>query len=85
MSRIMGNNSGSHGAEEMEIFRNIRDVSAQIKGVKSLLEFVSNEDLIDAYVFELESLSAKHRYLIKKAKELGIRRNPFDNYGEEIA
>ncbi len=46
----------------------IREVARQLEIAKAKFEFESDGDLIEATIYEMESLNARYRYLIKLAK-----------------
>lgn len=50
----------------------IRDVCAGIDAAQSRFEQETDADLIEASIYELQSLRAKYRYLLRKAREEGI-------------
>lgn len=64
-------------SEENAIFTELYEIERRISAVRSLFSSVVNEDLIEAYVFELGSLEAKRSFLLKRAKELEMKRYPF--------
>ncbi len=50
------------------LIEDIREVARQLEIAKARFEFESDGDLIDATIYEMESLNARYRYLIKLAK-----------------
>lgn len=64
-------------AEENALCGAICEIERKIAAVRSLFSSVDNDDLIEAYVFELGSLEAKRSFLLKRAKEMGISKYPF--------
>ena len=54
------------------IIEAIRDVCAQIDAVQSRFELESDQDLIEADIYELQSLRARYRYLLRMARSGGI-------------
>lgn len=50
----------------------IRDTSQRLQSAYSRFENECNEDLLDSIIYEIQSLKALYRYLIKLAKEKGI-------------
>ncbi|MDR1564293.1 MAG: DUF2508 family protein [Oscillospiraceae bacterium] len=72
-------------ANQLAIYNELRETAVEIRSAKSLFESVSNEDLVEACVFRLEGLYAKHRYLLKQAKELGLQVDPFSGITGETA
>lgn len=50
----------------------IRDVCARIDAVQSRFELETDPDLIEGCIYELESLRAQYRFLLKTARQQGI-------------
>ncbi len=50
----------------------IRDICARIDAVQSRFEMETDPDLIEGCIYELESLRAQYRYLLKTARQQGI-------------
>lgn len=50
----------------------IRDICARIDAVQSRFEMETDPDLIDGCIYELESLRAQYRYLLRTARQQGI-------------
>lgn len=50
----------------------IRDVCAAIDAVQSRFQIENDPDLIEGCIFELESLRAQYRYLLRRARQQGI-------------
>lgn len=84
MFNFFRSNMTKQQTEENALFSAICEIERKIEAVRSLFSSVDNDDLIEAYVFELGSLEAKRSFLLKKAKELEITRYPFqkDEYNE---
>lgn len=51
----------------------IREVCAGIDAAQSRFEQESDPDLIEAAIYEMQSLRAKYRYLLRMARTQGIR------------
>lgn len=49
----------------------IREVCHQLDCVQSRFEMETDSDMIEACIFEMESLRARYRYLIRLAKSRG--------------
>lgn len=54
------------------ILLQIKETSQRLENAYSRFENESNEDLLDSIIYEIQSLKALYRYLIKLAKEKGI-------------
>lgn len=63
--------------EKEKLLFDIKKVSAQIARIETCFQMTSDEDLIDSCIYEMESLNARYRYLLRRAKELGVSQEPF--------
>lgn len=54
------------------IIEAIRDVCAGIDAAQSRFEQETDPDLIEAAIYELQSLRAKYRYLLRTARSQGV-------------
>ncbi|MCL2023350.1 MAG: YaaL family protein [Oscillospiraceae bacterium] len=54
-------------AQEL-LLEDIRAVCRQMDAARARFEMEQDEDLVESSIYELESLKARYRYLIKKAK-----------------
>ena len=54
------------------IIVSIREVCAAIDAVQSRFQMETDPDLIEGCIFELESLRAQYRYLLRTARQSGI-------------
>ncbi len=50
----------------------IRDVCDQLDHVQRLFEMETDEDLIDSYIYQLEALRSRYRFLLRLAKEQSL-------------
>ncbi len=50
----------------------IREVCARLDAVQSRFEQETDPDLIEGWIFEMESLRAQYRYLLRTAREGGV-------------
>ena len=62
----------------------IRDTSKRLESAYSRFENESNEDLLDSIIYEIQSLKALYRYLLKQAKEEGIECGEISVFGREV-
>lgn len=62
----------------------IRDTSRRLESAYSRFENESNEDLLDSIIYEIQSLKALYRYLIKQAKEKGIECAEISVFSQEV-
>lgn len=63
--------------EKEAILRELRAVSEKIRCAQSRFDLVCENDLVESCIYELESLHAKYRFLLQKARQMGIRCQPF--------
>jgi hypothetical protein len=67
------------GKENFDVEKNllceIEAVKESLETVSAHFEFQSDPDLVEACIYEMKSLSARYRYLIREAKKLGITKN----------
>ena len=62
----------------------LRDTSQRLESAYNRFENESNEDLLDSIIYEIKSLKALYRYLMKLAKEKGIESNDIAIYSREV-
>ncbi len=62
----------------------IRDTSARLESAYNRFENECNEDLLDSIIYEIQSLKALYRYLIKRAKENGLECAEISVFGQEV-
>lgn len=56
----------------------LRDILEQISFNERWFQLECDENLIDACIYEGESLRARYRYLLMKARSMGIQNTPFN-------
>lgn len=59
-------------AKKRRFLNEVRDICAQIKCTDMWFEMEEDEDLIDASIYQRESLNARYRYLLRQARENNI-------------
>ena len=59
-------------AKRIRFFNELREICAQIKCTDMWFEMEEDEDLIDASIYQRESLNARYRYLLRQAKKNNI-------------
>ena len=62
----------------------IRDTSQKLQSAYSRFENECNEDLLDSIIYEIQSLKALYRYLLKQAKETGLECAEISVFGREV-
>jgi len=55
-----------------QLFEDLREVRRQLEGVRSYFALETDEDLLEAAIYQRDALEARHRYLLKLARESGI-------------
>ena len=70
-------------SESNEIVRQIRETSEKLNNAYSRFEYENNEDLLESVIFEIQSLKALYRYLLKRARESGIECGEISVFGRE--
>ena len=60
-----------------ELIEEIRSTEKQIMNLEKCFSSVSDENLIDACIYQRESLCARYRYLMSKARGESIVNQPF--------
>lgn len=64
-------------AEDQAILEEIREVNRQLRCIDRWFQMESNEDLIEACIYQKEALHARYRYLMARARQNGISSSPF--------
>lgn len=58
--------------EEHPLLESIRDVCCRMQALESQFAMQSDNDMIEACIYEMEALRAQYRFLLRKAKEAGV-------------
>ncbi len=66
------------------IVMQIRDTSRRLESAYSRFENELNEDLLDSIIYEIQSLKALYRYLLKEAKECGVECAEISVFSREV-
>ena len=66
------------------LLEEIRDTKLQLLAAQNHFDCLVNLDLIDACIFQIESLGVKYNYLVKQAKAQGLRYNEYVDVKEEV-
>lgn len=66
------------------LLRQIRETSDRLNAAHNRFENESDEDLLDSVIYEIQSLKALYRYLIKLAKEKGIECAEISVFNQEV-
>ena len=57
--------------EQHKLIQDIREVRRQLEGTHAFFALESDEDLLDAAIYQREALQARYRYLLRLARETG--------------
>ncbi|RDY25072.1 DUF2508 family protein [Romboutsia weinsteinii] len=61
--------------EKEAIINDIKEAQADIKVAENFFQCVSDPELIDVAIYELEAKKSRYYYLIRVAKEKGIKKS----------
>jgi hypothetical protein len=53
----------------------IRDVCQRMEALETQFAMISDNDLLEACIYEMEALRAQYRFLLRRAKEMGVSGN----------
>ena len=70
--------------EKNALLRQIRETSERLSAAHNRFENESDEDLLDSIIFEIQSLKALYRYLLKMAKREGLQCAEISVFGKEV-
>lgn len=71
--------------ENEKIIKEIKAAQLEIKNAENFFQYVSDPELVDVAIYDLESKKSKYSYLIKMAKEKGVKYSLKDCLIEAIA
>lgn len=60
-----------------ELIRLLRSTKSQWRNSISNYEYMTDEEMIDYYTYEIKALEMRFKYLLKQAKEKGIKATVF--------
>ena len=66
------------------LLRQIRETSERLNAAHSRFENECDEDLLDSVIYEIQSLKALYRYLLKRAREEGLQCGEVSVFGREV-
>lgn len=58
--------------EEHPTQAEIRDVCQRMEAIETQFSVIGDDDLIEACIYEMESLRAQYRFLLRRAKEESV-------------
>ena len=59
--------------EREQLIRDIREVRRQLEAAHAYFAMESDEDLLDAAIYQREALHARYRHLLRLAKENNVK------------
>ena len=71
--------------ENEKIIKEIKAAQLEIKNAEKFFQYVSDPELVDVAIYDLESKKSKYSYLIRMAKEKGVKYSLKDCLIEAIA
>ena len=71
--------------EKENIIKEIKKAQIDIVTAEKFFQFVNEPELVDVAIYNLEAKKSRYRYLIKVAKEKGIKKSLKESFIEAIA
>lgn len=71
--------------DKEKLISEIKRAKLDVDTAESFFHFVSDPELVDVAIYELEAKKSRYRYLIKIAKEKGIRKTLQESLVEALA
>ena len=71
--------------EKESIIREINKAKTDVRTAENFFQFVSDQELVDVAIYNLEAKKSRYRYLIKIAKEKGIKKSLKESLIEAMA
>lgn len=71
--------------ENEKIIEEIKVAQSEIKCAENFFQYVSDPELVDVAIYDLEAKRSKYSYLIRKAKENGVKNSLKDCLIEAMA
>ncbi|MGE4214584.1 MAG: DUF2508 family protein [Anaerotignaceae bacterium] len=59
-------------SQQEELMKHIAEINRQMKATQQNLNLVTDECLIDSYIYELTALNKRYQYYIRRAKKEGL-------------
>jgi hypothetical protein len=74
INSIKNEHEGQVGADEqMDMIRCVQQAMEEWCQAEKCFEYVSDPDLVDYAIYRIQASKKKYDYLLKKAKEMGIK------------
>ena len=61
--------------DKQKLIREIRRAQIDVETAEHFFQFVSDPELVDVAIYELEAKKSRYRYLLRLAKEKGIKKS----------
>lgn len=58
--------------DDHEIIKNLIEVGNELRYAHNSLNYITDDLLIDSYIYEIQALNKKYQYYIKLCKERGL-------------
>ena len=71
--------------EKETIIKEIKKAQTDVAVAEKFFQFVSDPELVDVAIYNLEAKKSRYRYLIKIAKEKGIKKSLKESLIEAMA
>ena len=71
--------------EKESIIREINKAKTDVRTAENFFQFVSDPELVDVAIYNLEAKKSRYRYLIKIAKDKGIKKSLKESLIEAMA
>ena len=71
--------------EKQKLIKEINRAQLDVRTAQLFFQYVSDPELVDVAIYELEAKKSRYRYLIKVAKEKGIKRSLQESLIEAMA
>lgn len=82
MSKIKNINKNK---EKQKLIKEIKRAQLDVETAEHFFQLVTDSELVDVAIYELEAKKSRYRYLIKIAKERGIKKTLQESLVESIA
>lgn len=68
----MALNRRSAGNAEKSLIEEIEAVKGKLEAASARFEFLSDPDLVESCIYEMQALTARYRFLVREARSMGI-------------
>lgn len=71
--------------EKQKLITEIKRAQVEVKTAEHFFQFVSDPELVDVAIYDLEAKKSRYRYLIRMAKEKGVKKSLQESLIEAMA